>query len=74
MAGPMRAYYRGTCPSHDPDGYGLAVKLTHRGPVAYPPRLYIHCPIEAIGGEPCPDGGRHVLTEITAEEYDRDDD
>lgn len=64
--------YAGTCPTGDPDGYRLTVKLSHPAAVRYQPTLTVGCPIEILDGEPCPDGGTHTLAAITAEQYDQE--
>ena len=61
--------YHGTCPADDPESFGIGIKLSHRVEVDYPDTITIGCPLQALGGDECPDGGTHTLDAITLQEY-----
>lgn len=61
--------YFGTCPASDPDGFRLAMLLSHPSDrVRYRPTVTIGCPIEVLTGDGCPDGGTHELRAVTGQQ------
>lgn len=61
--------YHGSCPEGDPNCFEIRVKLSSPHDVEYTDQITIGCPLEALGGDDCPDGGHHTLTSITLQEY-----